>query len=35
MALPARDHLDESLSELAANLRRLSQCAPGEQDFER
>ena len=31
----SRDHLDESLSELAANLRRLSQCAPGEQDFER
>ena len=30
-----RDHLDEILSELARNLRRLSQCAPGEQDFER
>ena len=29
------DHVDESLSELATNLRRLSQCAPVEGDFER
>lgn len=34
-ATSKRDHLDEILSELARNLRRLSQCAAAEQDFER
>ena len=29
------DHFDEIFSDLGMKLRRLSQCAPGEQDFER
>ena len=29
------DHLNHILNDLATNLRRLSQCAPAEQDFER
>ena len=29
------DHLNRILNELATNLRRLSQCAPADQGFER